>query len=380
MEKKKFWNNCIFFGLGLATVIFLIVVTILIWKWNDPLTSAGLELPTYAPTKTLAPKRTETNPSSELELTPTSPLQGIVLAPTPTPIPPGEPTPIPLCGGPPVMTILITGIDTYDDNYRYGLADVIRIVRVDFVEPKVTVLSLPRDIWVEIPEISDHYGITHGKLNQAYFYGTEGMGYYDGVGQGPGLLSLTLAQNFGLYIDHYGSVNMSTMERMIDAVGGIDIYLPTDVDGKSIDGTFDLGYFEAGHHHFSGEEAIRYARIRSIDNDIQRMKRQNQVLYALQEKIASPSVLTRIPKLILAFNDSVITDLSPGDLAVLTCMIPEISKENLMLATLPQNLLTETREYDPHLKTYVFIYQANFEAVEELIGYFQAGIWPVESP
>jgi LCP family protein required for cell wall assembly len=380
MDKKKFWNNCIFFGLGVVTVVFLIAVTILIWKWNDPLTSAGLALPTYAPTKTPIPKDIETNNSSELVITPTSPLEGIDLAPTPTPIPPGEPTPVPLCGGPPVMTILITGIDTYDDNYRYGLADVIRIVRVDFVEAKVTVLSLPRDIWVEIPDISDHYGITHGKLNQAYFYGTEGMGYYDGVGQGPGLLSLSLALNFDLYVDHYGSVNMSTMERMIDAVGGIDIYLPTDVDGKSIDGSFDLGYFKAGYNHFNGDEAIRYARIRSIDNDIERMNRQTQVLYALQEKITKPSVLPRIPKLILAFNDSVIADLSPGDLAVLTCMIPEITKDNLVFTTLPQNLLEAGRQYDSHLKTYVFVFHANFEAVKELVGYFQAGIWPVDSP
>ena len=62
--------------------------------------------------------------------------------------------------------------DEYEDgneDYLYGLADEIRVVRVDFVTPKVTVLALPRDLWVEIPEIEDAYGITHGKLNQAYF-------------------------------------------------------------------------------------------------------------------------------------------------------------------------------------------------------------------
>jgi len=380
MKKRNFWQNCIFFGLGLITILALTVITVLIWKWNDPISTSGAVLPTFASTKTPLPKDIKYGDTPEPELTPTSQLEDIVLAPTLTPIPPGEPTPVPLCGGPTVMTILLTGIDTFNENYIYGLADVIRIVRIDFVEPKVTVLSLPRDIWVEIPEISDHYGITHGKLNQAYFYGTSGMGYYDGVGQGPGLLSLSLALNFDLYIDHYGSINMTTMEKMIDAVGGIEIYLPRDIDGRSFDGSIDLGYFEAGHQHFTGEEAVRYARVRALDGDLYRMSRQTEVLYALQEKILSPSVLPRIPKLILAFNDSVITDLSPGDLAVLTCLVPQITKEKLIFANLPQNLIEAGRQRDSRLNLDVFVWKTNFEAARELIGHFQNGLWPVESP
>ena len=62
-----------------------------------------------------------------------------------------------------------------------------RVIRVDFVEPRVQVMTFPRDLYVEIPEIEDHYGITHGKLNQAYLYGNPGYGYYDGPGRGPGL-------------------------------------------------------------------------------------------------------------------------------------------------------------------------------------------------
>ena len=54
-------------------------------------------------------------------------------------------------------------------NYLYGLADVIKVVRIDFVTPKVTVISLPRDLWVQIPGIED-FGVTEGKLNQSYFY------------------------------------------------------------------------------------------------------------------------------------------------------------------------------------------------------------------
>ena len=70
------------------------------------------------------------------------------------------------------MTILAVGSDQRGDVYNYGLGDVIRLVRVDFLSPRVTIMSFPRDLYVEIPGISDHYNITHGKLNQAYLYGS----------------------------------------------------------------------------------------------------------------------------------------------------------------------------------------------------------------
>jgi LCP family protein required for cell wall assembly len=166
---------------------------------------------------------------------------------------------------------------------------VIRIVRVDFVTPKITVLAMPRDLWVEIPDISHFYNITHGKLNQAYLYGGPGMGYYDGPGGGPGLLARTLDLNFGLRVDHYGAVNMFTFVKIVDAVGGLDIYLPTDVDGTPIDDkTEDMGYFTAGQHHFTGSEALRFARIRKRYNDFTRMDNQNMVLCALKDKVGQP--------------------------------------------------------------------------------------------
>ena len=87
------------------------------------------------------------------------------------------------------MTLLVVGSDERSEDYLYGLANSIRIVRIDFTAPKLMILDVPRDLWVEIPGIADHYGVTHGKLNQAYFFGNPGMGYYDGPGEGQGLLA-----------------------------------------------------------------------------------------------------------------------------------------------------------------------------------------------
>ncbi len=88
-------------------------------------------------------------------------------------------------------------------------------------------MAIPRDLWVDIPGAAAH-GVTQGKLNQAYFYGTEGMGFYDGSGYGAGLLAHTLQSNYGLHVDHYLTVNMYAFRNIVDALGGLDVYLPEE--------------------------------------------------------------------------------------------------------------------------------------------------------
>ena len=118
-------------------------------------------------------------------------------------------------------------------------------------------VDIPRDLWVEIPGISDHYGITHGKLNQAYFFGNPGMGYYDGPGEGPGLLARTLEQNFGLSVDHYLAVDIKTFVRLIDAMDGIDIYVDSKIDlNQNQDGANPEYVLEPGIHHLDGTDGF----------------------------------------------------------------------------------------------------------------------------
>lgn len=346
-------------------------------RWSAPMGPA-LELPTYTPT-------TQANPSTPPRPTLSSTAAGSITSlnpgwtavlPTQTPVPTA--TPQPLCGGPPLMTILAIGADSGVD-YNYGLADVIRIVRVDFTIPKVTVLSMPRDLWVEIPDIENPYNITHGKLNQAYFYGGPGMGYYKGPGGGPGLLARTLDFNFGLRVDHYGAVNMQTFVKIVDAVGGIDLYLPYDVDGRPIDDrTEDMGYFPAGQHHFTGEQALRFARIRKKYNDFTRMDHQNMVICALKAKITTPAVLPKIPQIIAAFKDSVLTDLSLEQISQLACLAPYLKRENLIFTSLPQDILKPGRVYSPQQKKETYVLEADFNVIREYARQFMAGTWPTQ--
>jgi LCP family protein required for cell wall assembly len=287
--------------------------------------------------------------------------------------------PQPLCGGPPSMTILVVGSDSRSD-YLYGLADVIRIVRVDFVSPRVSVFSLPRDLWVEIPGIEGDSGITHGKLNQAFFYGTPGMGYYEGPGGGAGLLARTLEQNFGLQVDRYVVVNLANFEKIVDAIGGIDIYLPAEVDGRPFEGNdIDMGYFAAGQQHLNGEQALRLARIRQKYNDFIRMDNQNRVICALKEKIATPAILPKIPQMITALQGSVLTDLTGLQLAQLACLAPQLGRENLLFTGLPEEILSSGQVYSPQLEDETFVLNADSQVIQDYAGQFMSGSGPIET-
>lgn len=282
------------------------------------------------------------------------------------------PTASPRCGGPPVMTILAIGSDTRSTGYTWGLSDVMRVVRIDFVTPRLTALDFPRDLWVEIPEIADNLdGQDHEKLNQAYLYGNPGDGfkYWDDPSAGPGLLARTLDLNFGVKVDHYVAVNMQTFVRLVDAVGGVDVTLTKRI-GESHNPNL-----ERGTHHLSGAEALAVARDRT-DGVFSRGEEQNLVLCALQKKLLDPSVMTHIPDLIQSFKGSVQTDLSPQIMSQLACLATQLPRQNFALYSFPEQLFTGTRIYDPVFQKAVFIWDADFDMLRRYTMLFQTGSWP----
>jgi LCP family protein required for cell wall assembly len=288
-------------------------------------------------------------------------------------------TPAPVCGGPPVMFILLIGSDTRSNGYATGLADSIRIVRVDFVHPGVMLLSFQRDMYVEIPGISEHGGITHGKLNQAYLYGNSAFGYYDGPGQGPGLLALTMQQNFGTRVDHYTAVNLHTFVRVVDALGGLDITLPAVVDGRSPGFMDPILYFPAGYQHLDGDRTVVLARLRP-QGDFQRSTDQDLILRALAAKVLSPAVIPQLPQLIQAFYGSVQTDLGAAELGQLLCLAGMLDpQQDITFHSFPESLFRGVRIDDPVLGR-PFVWDVDFNILRAYVGYFNAGTWPETIP
>ena len=274
------------------------------------------------------------------------------------------------------MTILVVGSDERQNDYLYGLADSIRIVRIDFTLPKVMILDIPRDLWVDIPDIADHYGITQGKLNQAYFFGNPGMGYYDGPGAGPGLLARTLDVNYGLKVDHYLAVDRSTFVNMINSIGGIDIQLSNTIDlNQNQDGAHPDLVLSPGLNHLDGDLALRLATNRN-PSIFQRARFQNIVLSALQNKLLNLDMIPQLPNLVGQFAGSVQTDLSPNIINQLVCVGKELTSANTQMVEFPEAMFTSGSTYDPYRQVNTFTLSVDAELFHKYIVDFMNGTWP----
>ena len=275
------------------------------------------------------------------------------------------------------MFVLLIGTDSRADSYSAGLADSIRVVRVDFVNPGLAYLAFPRDLYVEIPGIASHGDITHGKLNQAYLYGNPAFGYFDGPGAGPGLLAITMQDNFGTRVDHYVAVNMEAFVRIIDQLGGLDIELPFTVDGRATRSLDPDRYFPAGPLHLDGYRTMLLARLRP-NGDLQRSEVQNLILKALASKLLSPSTLPNLPGLIESLYRGVQTDLDANLIAQLLCLAARLKTSAIQPFNFPQDIFTGTRIQDPVLG-YTFVWDVDFALLRQYVRDFNEGAWPTQA-
>ena len=282
------------------------------------------------------------------------------------------------CTNLPTMTLLVIGTDARSDEYRYGRADVIRVVRVDFEAQRAILLGFPRDLWVKIPEVRDDLGTDRQKLNTAYTYGNPGLHFWDHPSQGPGLLARTLDLNFGMKADHYVAVNMNVFVDVVDALGGLDITLPEAVDGRTSYDRSQRLVFPAGPQHLSGEQALTLARIRNL-SVFQRAGYQNLVMCALEEKIESPETITKVPEIISSFTKNIQTDLTPQQVSQLACLGTSMPHGNILFASFPREQFKNDTVYDPIAKQDVFIWDTDFDVLRNYVSRFEAGTWPVSS-
>ncbi len=319
-----------------------------------------------------------------LETPPT--VQFLLANETPTTVPPGTLAPTidfdvtnlpntPICGGPLKMDLLMIGTDSRSGRYEYGLADAIRLVRIDFVTPRVFVLEFPRDLWVEIPEISDNIQQDHERLNQAYLYGNPGFNYYEHPSEGPGLLARTLNLNFGANVDHYVAVSMKTFIEVVDVIGGIDVNLPDGLDGRTGTDNSRRLIFPKGEQHLSGEQALTLARIRN-QTVFTRAEHQNMVMCAVRKKMISPQVIPQLSQILTTFQENIQTDLTPEQIGQLACLGVAARPENIVFASFPNELFKESTVYDPVFKSFVFAWDVDFDILRQYTTQFQAGYWP----
>ena len=270
------------------------------------------------------------------------------------------------------MYILVIGSDARSNSYSIGLADAIRLVRVDFAVPGIQVLTFPRDLYVEIPGLEKYNGSTHGKLNQAFLYGNPGYGFFDGYGQGPGLMALTLEENFGASTDHFLAVNLNTFIKIVDTLGGIDINMPYTLDGR-VQGSKDPDrYFKAGELHLDGYRTMLLARLRP-NGDVNRSEIQNLILEAIAKKLFAPSTLPGLLKLFGSFHDSIQTDINPVQVGKLACLATHLDADKIEFVTFPEKLFKNSRVQDPVLGN-TSILDADFSVLKTYVQKFEDGM------
>ncbi len=189
--------------------------------------------------------------------------------PQPSPVPVGEepvfvpaPTAVPLptvpseCGGPETMTIALLGLDTREGDYgRSSRTDAITLVRINFAQPSAALLTLPRDLYVALPNL-EAQGIYEQRINTAYLYGE----VYGVPGGGPAEFKQTVELNFGIRVDRYVLVHFPAFIAAVDALGGVEIDVPKAISDPTFpDGNGDTILFElpAGLQFMDGQTALR---------------------------------------------------------------------------------------------------------------------------
>ncbi|QBD81406.1 LytR family transcriptional regulator [Ktedonosporobacter rubrisoli] len=216
--------------------------------------------------------------------------------------------------------ILLLGSDN-DGKYSYPalLTQVMMIVHVDAVTNKVSMVSIPRDSWVYVPNMGMH------KIDQAFFLGATSDNTFE---SGVRLARLTVEQDYGVTIDRYAWVGLGGFAKVIDTLGGVDL----DVTHPVVDDTYpdDTGqsanpndpfaykrlYLAPGPQHLNGLQTLEYVRSRHADlvGDIGRTQRQQQVLEALKKKLNASNIINNLPALLQDLSGQVYTDITEDEM------------------------------------------------------------------
>ena len=236
-----------------------------------------------------------------------------------------------------VLNLLLIGLDS-TRNLRAQNTDVIVVISINKETKQVSLLSIPRDLWVYIPT----YGWSRINVAHRKGYST------DYPGGGPALLSRTIEVNFGISIHHWGRVDFEGFARVVDELGGVTMtvacpvnlrYQPPDPNGSEEDQEERI--LEPGIYHMDGATALRYVRTRRDSSDFDRARRQQQFLRAMWDQTKSPDFVLKIPGLWSALKDSFETDLGLGDILSLAPVALDIEPQRIRSLYIGPNQTTD---------------------------------------
>lgn len=245
------------------------------------------------------------------------------------------------------VNILLLGIG--GEGHEGGdLSDTIIMASLDPVNDKIDLLSVPRDLWVKIPNNG------YQKLNAAFAYGKQNSKAKDETSQlrdGVSLIDKTIEPVLGLPIHYNAVVNFNAFEDIVNAVGGVDMYVTPEmatyerlwIEGTNQHYTLDV---KAGQQHFDGTRALYFARQRHGTSDFVRSQRQRALIVAIKDKIFSVGTFSnpiKVSNLLDSLGKNVYTDFDRSSIKCLYQQTQQVSSANIRsldLVTPPNDLLT----------------------------------------
>jgi LCP family protein required for cell wall assembly len=225
-------------------------------------------------------------------------------------------TTLPVEPSPSAMNILVLGSDRRaKDPSGGGRSDTIMVVHIDPDRNYLSVLSLPRDLRVNVP------GHGMAKLNTAFAYG------------GPALAIKTIKQTTGININHYLEVGFDSFASIVDSLGGV--YLDVDQRYFSDGRLYEAINLYPGYQLLGGADALDYVRYRHDRNgDFGRMERQQRFMTAVREQAMGWNLPFKLPGLISTLFGNVTTDLGANDILKLASWGIRLSGDNIRTITL----------------------------------------------
>ncbi|MEH1970899.1 MULTISPECIES: LCP family protein [unclassified Nostoc] len=209
-----------------------------------------------------------------------------------------------------------------------GLSDVMLLVKFDPETKKINMLSIPRDTRTEI----EGYGVK--KINSANLEG------------GPALTAKTVSNLLGgAGIDRYVRINVLGVAKLIDALGGVTVYVPKDMKYQD-DSQHLYINLKAGKQHLNGEQTLQLLRFRHDElGDIGRIQRQQMVMRALMDQTLNPATVAQLPKVLDVVKDHIDTNLTVEELVALMGFGVRTNRSNMQMLMLPGRF-SEKGEFD----------------------------------
>jgi LCP family protein required for cell wall assembly len=234
------------------------------------------------------------------------------------------------------VNILLLGVDQRPNEEGPWRSDTMIVVTVDPRTMTAGALSIPRDLYLEIP------GYGERRVNMAHFLGAA----YDYPGGGPALAMDTIEHNLGFPMHYYIRIDFQGFREIVDYLGGVTIDVEEEIwDYRYPDGQYGYTtvHIPAGTQVMDGRMTLQYARTRHSGTDFDRLRRQQQVLMAIRKKALRLDLVPKIPMLASSMSQAVSTDLQLGEVISLAQIASQVDAEDIRFAVIDETMTVPIR-------------------------------------